>query len=105
MKLLGGNKSKITKNENGENVLKLEITEVVLVNCNIGNDSYQQDSRVVYTFIPNKSFSQLLDISPKNLIFLNTFNSEISCIEVWYTDPNSKPLGIEHKINITSVIN
>ena len=67
MKILGSTKSKITKDENGENVPRLEITEVVLIHCNIANNDYQQDSRVLYTFVPNKSFGQLLDISPKIL--------------------------------------
>ena len=62
MKLLGSTEGKITKDKNGENVLYLEITEVVLVHCNNGNNDYQQDSRVLYTFIPNKSFGQLLDV-------------------------------------------
>ena len=82
LKLLGSTKSKITKNKNGENVLHLEITEVVLVHCDIVNNGYQQDSRVFYTFTPYKSFGQLLDISPKNVIFLKTFNSDFSYIEV-----------------------
>ena len=86
MKLFGSNKSKITKNENGENVPYLEITEVVLIYCNVVNGSYQQNSRVLYTFVPNKSFGQLLDISPENFIFLKTFDSEISYIEAWFTD-------------------
>ena len=47
----------------------LEITELILVNFNIVNNDYQQDSRVLYTFVPNKSFGQLLDISPQNFIF------------------------------------
>ena len=103
MKLLGSNKSKITKDKNGESVPHLEITEVILVQCNIVNNDYQQDSTVLYTFIPDKSFGQLLDISPKNFIFLRTFNSEFSYIEVWFTDQNSKLLEIEDKINITLV--
>ena len=86
MKLFGSNKSKITKNENGENVPYLEITEVVLIYFNVVNGSYQQNSRVLYTFVPNKSFGQLLDISPDNFIFLKT-------------------LETEDKINITLVIN
>ena len=69
MKLLRSTISKITKDKNGENVPHLEITEVVLVHYNIENNDYQQDSRMFYTFIPNKSFSQLLDISPKKMIF------------------------------------
>ena len=72
MKLLGSTKSKITKDENGENVPHLEITEVVLVHCNIVNNDYQQDSRVFYLFAPNKSFGQLIDMSPKNCILLKT---------------------------------
>ena len=105
MKWHGSFKSKITKDENNGNVPHLEITEVVLIHCNIVNNDYQQDSRVLYTFVPNKSFGQLLDISPKNFIFLKTFNSEFSYIEVWFTDQNSKPLEIEDKINITLAIN
>ena len=102
MKLLGSTKTKITKNENGDNAPHLEIIEVVLIHCNIINNDYQ---RVLYTFVPNKSFRQLLNISPKNFIFLKTSNSKFSYIEVWFTDQNSKPLEIEDKINITLVIN
>ena len=82
MKLLGSTKSKITEDKNGENVPHLEITEVVLVHCNIVDNDYQQDSRVLYTFVPNKSFGSLLEISPTNHIFLKTFNSEYNEIEV-----------------------
>ena len=67
MKVLGSTKSKITKDENAENVPHLEITEVVFVYCNVVNNDYQQNSRVLYTFGPNKSFGQLLDISAKIL--------------------------------------
>ena len=101
MKLLGSTKSMINIKKNGENVPHLEITEVITIHCNIINNDYQQDSRVLYTFIANKSFGQLLDISPKNFIFLKTFDSEFSYIEVWCTDQNSKLLEIEDKINIT----
>ena len=104
MKLLGSTKSKITEGKNGENVPHLEITEVVLVHCNIVNNDYQQDSRVLYTFVPNKSFGSLLEISPTNHIFLKTFNSEYNEIEVWLTNQNSKPLEIEDRINLTMVI-
>ena len=104
MKLLGNTKSKINKDKNGENVPQLEITEVVLIHCNIAKNDYQQDSRVLYTFVPNTSFGELLNISPKKFIFLKTFNSEFSYIEVWFTNQNSKPLKIEDKINITTAI-
>ena len=99
MKLLGSTKNKITKDKNGENVPHLEITEVVLVQCNMVNNDYQQDSRILYTFVPNKSFGSLLDISPSNHIFLKTFNSKYDEIIVWFTDQNSKPLEIEDKFN------
>ena len=69
MKLLGSTESKIAKDENGNNVRNIEITEVVLVHCNIVNNDYQEDSRVLYIFIPNKLFGQLLDISQKKLFF------------------------------------
>ena len=69
MKLLGSTKSKITKYKNGENASYLEITEVVLIHCNVVDNSYRQSSRVLYISVPNKSFGQLLDISLKNLIF------------------------------------
>ena len=88
-----------------KNVPYLEITEVVLIHCNIANNNYQQDSRVFYTFVPNESCGQLLDIHTKNVIFLKTLNSEFSYIEVWFTDQNSKPLETEDKINMTLVIN
>ena len=71
MKLLGSTKTKIIKDENGENVPHLEITEVILVHCNTVNNDYQQDSRVLYTFVPNKPFSNLLEISPANHLFKN----------------------------------
>ena len=92
MKLLGSTENKITKDKIGENVLHLEITEVVLVHCNIVNNDYQYDSRVLYTFVPNKHFGSLLGISPTNHIFLRTFNSEYDEIIVWFTDQNSKSL-------------
>ena len=69
MKLLESTKDKITEDKNGENVPHLEITEVVLVHCDIVNNDYQQDSRVLYTFVPNKSFGALLNISPTNHMF------------------------------------
>ena len=56
MELLGGTKSRITKDENGENMPHLEITEVVLIHCNVVSKDYQQDSRTLYTYAPNKSF-------------------------------------------------
>ena len=83
----------------------LEITEAELFDCNAVNNSYQQFSRVLYTFISNKPFGQLLNILPYNFIFSKKFDSKFSYIEVWLTGQNSKPLEIEDKISITVVIN
>ena len=69
MKLLGSTKIMITKNENGKNMPQLEVNEVILVHCNTANNDCQQDSRVLYIFVRNKSFGQLLDISPQKFIF------------------------------------
>ena len=104
MKLLGSSKSKITKDENGQDVPNLEVVEVVLVHCNLVNNAYQQESRILYTFVPNKTFGSLLEISPKNHVFLKTFNSEFREIKVWFTDKKSRPLEVEDKINVTLII-
>ena len=77
MKLLGSTKSKINKTENGDNVPHLKITEVVLIYCNIVNNNYKQDSRDLYIFVSNKSYCQLLDISPKNFIFFKKIQIRI----------------------------
>ena len=104
MKLLGSTKSKITEDEDGEIIPHLEIVELVLVHCNLVNNDYQQDSRILYTFVPNKTFGSLLEISPANHVFLKTFNSEFREIKVWFTDQKSRPLEVEDKINTTLII-
>ena len=104
MKLLGSTENKTTKDKNGENIPHLENTEVLLVHCNIVNNDYQKDSRVLYTFVPNKPFGSLLEISHTNHIFLKTFNSEYPAIKVWFTDQNSKSLETEGRINLTLII-
>ena len=70
MKLLGSTERKIRKDKNGGHVTHLEITDVILVNCNIVNNDHQHDSRVLYTFVPSKPLGQLLEISPTNFFFL-----------------------------------
>ena len=84
MKLLGSTKSKIKKKKkkkkNGENEPLLRITEVVLTHCNVVHNSYQQNSRVLYRFVPNKSFGQLLNISPENFIFLKTLTQNFQIL-------------------------
>ena len=95
MKLLGSTKNKIINDKNGENVPHLKITEVILVHCNIVNNDYKQDSRVLHTFVPNQPFGSFLEISLTNHIFLKKFNSEYDEIKVWFTDQNSQPLEVE----------
>ena len=104
MKLLGSTESKITKDKNGENVPRLEVVELALVHFNLVNNGYQQDSRILCTFVPNKTVGSLLEISPTNHLFLKTFNSEFQEIKVWLTDQTSKPLEPEDKINVTLII-
>ena len=104
MKLLGSTESKITKNKNGENVPHLEVVELVLAHCNLVNNDYQRDSRILYTLVPNKTFGSLLEISPTNHVFLKTFNSEFQEINTWFTDQTSKPLEVEDRINVTLTI-
>ena len=104
MKLLGSTESKITKDKNGENIPHLEIVELLLVHCSLVNNDYQQDSRILFTFVQNKTFSSLLEISPTNQGFLKTFNSEFQEVKIWFTDQASKPLELEDKINITLLI-
>ena len=98
MKLLGSTESKVTKDKN------FEVAELVLVHCNLVNNDYQQDSRILYTFVRRKSFGSLLETSPTNQVFLKTFNSEFQEVKIWFTDQTSKPLELEDKINITLII-
>ena len=104
MKLLESTESKITKDKNGENVPRLEIVELVLIHCNLLNNNYQQNSRILYTFFPNKPFGSLLETSPPNHIFLKTFNSELQEIKVCFTDQTSNPLEVEDTINLIMII-
>ena len=104
MKLLRSTESKITKDKNVENVPHLEVVELVLVHCNLVNNDYQQDSRLLYTFVPNKTFGSLLEISPIKHIFSKSFNSEFQEIKIWFTDQTSKPLEVEDRINDNLII-
>ena len=105
MKLLGSTSSIIDADKNSENVPKLENFEVVLVHCNLVNNSYQQNSRVLFTFVPTKQYGQLISISPHSLFFLKTMNTEFSETEVWFTDQNNNALEIEGNVNISLIIN
>ena len=104
MKLLGSAENKITKDKNGENVPRLEVVELVLDHFNLANNDYQQDSRILYAFVPNKPFGSLLEISPTNQVFLKTFNSEFQEIKIWFKDQTNAPLEVEDKMNVTLII-
>ena len=104
MKLLGSTKKVAEKDKNGENVPKLEIVEVVLVHCNLVKSDYQHTSKVLFTFVPNKKFGQLIDISPHAFTMMNTVNTEFSYVEGWFTDQASKAIEIEDNINLTLII-
>ena len=105
MKLLGSTKDIIDADKNSENVPRLENVEVVLVHCNLVNNSYQQHSRVLFTFVPNRQYGQLISISPHSLIFLKTMNTEFSEIDIWFTDQNNNALEIEDNVNTSLIIN
>ena len=85
MKLLGSTKRDVDQDKDGEDMPKLESAEVVLVHCNLVNNNYQQTSEVLFTFVPNKQFGQLINISPYSLTMLSTTNTEFLFIEVWFT--------------------
>ena len=95
MRLLGSTKKDVEANKNIENVHKLKSVEVFLVHCNLVNNNHQQASKVLFTFIPNKQFGQLINIAPHSLTILSTTNTEFSFIEMWFTDQNSEPLEIK----------
>ena len=104
MKLLGSTKKDVDKDKDGENVPKLESVEVVLVHCNLVKNDYQHTSKVLFTFVPNKQFGQLINILPQSFTMMNTINTQFSFIEVWFIDQFSKPLEIEDNVNLTIII-
>ena len=104
MKSLGSTKKVVDKNKNGENVPKLESLEIVLVHCNLVKNYYQHASKVLFTFVQNKKFGQLLNITPHVFTMMNTINTEFSSVEVWFTDQSSKALEIEDNVNLTLII-
>ena len=100
MKLLVITNDIIDADKNSENIPRLENVEVVLVHCNLVNNSYQQYSRVLFTFVPTKQYGQLISISPHSLVFLKTMDTEFSEIEIWFTDQNNNSLEIEDNVYI-----
>ena len=84
MKLLGNTRKDVDQDKDGEDVPRLESVEVVLLHCNLVNSNYQQTSKVLFTFVPNKQFRQLKNIAPHSLTMLGATNTEFSFIEVWF---------------------
>ena len=104
MKLLGSTKEVVDKVKNGGIIPKLESVEVVLVHCNVIKNDYQHISKVLFSFVPNKQFGQLINISPHFLPMMNTVNTEFSFDEVWFTDKGRKELEIEDNVNLILII-
>ena len=104
MRLLGSSVDIIDSDKNSELAPKLESVDLVLVHCNLVNKSYQQTSKVLFTFVPNKKYGQLITVSPKTLIMLKTVNTEFSFIEIWFTDQDNRPLEIEDSVSISLII-
>ena len=104
MRVLGSTKKDIDADKNSKDVPKLESVENVLVHCNLVKNDYQYSSKVLFSFVRNKQFGQLINISPNTLTMMNTVNTEFSFVEVWSTDQTSKALEIEDNVNLTLII-
>ena len=104
MRLLGSSADTIDGDKNSELVPKLESVDLVLVHCKLVNNSYQQASKVLFTYVPNKKYGQLITVSPNSLIMLKTINTEFSFIETMFTDQDNGLLEIEDSVNISLII-
>ena len=104
MRVLGSTKKDIDADKNSKDVPKLESVENVLVHYNLVKNDYQYSSKVLFSFVRNKQFGQLINISPNTLTMMNTVNTEFSFVEVWSTDQVSKPFEIEDNVNLTLII-
>ena len=105
MKLFGSIKKVLDKTKNGEKVPSLEVAEVALVQCYLIDNKYQQKPEVWYTFIPNKSYTYLLNVEPSNLVSLKIYNTNFDEIIITFTDQSGRPLEIEDDVNLTLLIN
>ena len=103
MILLGSTKKDFDQDRDGQDVRKLESVEVVLVHCNLVKNTYQKASKVLFTFVSNKQFTQIITIAPHSLTMLNTKNTEFSSTKVWFIDKNSKQLEVEDNVNMTLI--
>ena len=104
IKLLESTEKVIDEDKNGENVPKLEIVDVILIHCNVVNNSYQEASKVLFKFLPDKQFGKLITIAPHLLTMLKTTNAEFQSIKVWFTVQNNRPRKIEDNVNLTLII-
>ena len=104
MKLLGSTKEDQVKDKDGEGVPKGVPVEVVLVHCNLVNNIYQKAFKVLFTFVPNKQFCQLITISTHSLTMLETVSTEFQSTELWFTDQSKRPLEIEDSVSITLIV-
>ena len=104
MRLLGSTKKDFDSDKSSEKVPKLESVEVVLIHCNLVNNDYQHTLKVLFSFVPNKQFGQLINISPNTLTMMNTVNTEFSFVEVWFTNHTIKALEIEDNVDLTLII-
>ena len=104
IKLFCSTEKLIDKTKNWENVSSLGVVEVVLVQCNLVDNQYQRKSKVLYTFTPSKSYAYLLNVEPRNLVFLKTYNTEFDEIIITFTSKNGKLLEIKYKITLTLLI-
>ena len=95
----------VAQKSNREKVPSIEVAEVVLVQCNLVDNQYQQKSEVLYTFAPNKSYAYLLNVELSYLVFQKTFNTEFDVVVIKFTDQNGRLLEIEDQVNLTLLIN
>ena len=87
-----------------ENIPKLEYVEVVLIHCNLVNNNYQHTSKVLFMFVTDKQFGQLINIASHSLTILKTNKAEFQSIEVWFTNQKNRPLEIEDHVNTMLII-
>ena len=105
MKLFGSTKKSLDKTKDGEDIPNFAVAEVVLVQCNLVVNQYQQKSELLCTFTPNKSYACQLNVEPSSSVFLRTYNTEFDEIIITFTDQNDRPSEIEDKVNLTLFIN
>ena len=94
----------IDTDKNGNNVPELENVHSVLLHCNVVHNDYLQNSKLLYCFVPDKGFGQLLSIQAKALIQSRTTNSIFDHIKIWFTDQNNSSLQIEDSISVALII-